>query len=387
MSRPGSRRAALARRLTAGACVTAALALPSGARAASTPAPDWPLFRGDPQLTGVAASALPADLKPLWTHRAAAGIESSAVVAGSLVYVAALDGKLQALALDSGAVKWTYDAGAPIKSSPSVFAGIVYVGDESGILHAVDAGSGARRWTFATEAAVASSANLAGDLIVFGSEDNNLYALTAKDGKQVWKVTTGGYVYGTPAVFDSGGVMMIASAGCDGFLRLVRARDGQVLSKLELGGYVGASPAVLKDRAWVGTFENAVLGIDLKGPRLLWSYTNPDRQFPYFASAAVSDQLVVVGGRDKTVSALEPASGRRVWAYVSRAKVDSSPVIVGDRVYAANAAGDLFALGLKSGEKLWQYETGAAILGTPAIAQGRLFIGNADGLFHAFGGK
>jgi len=382
MSRPG-------KSFTVLLCAAPALCVLNGGGSglAAAPAADWPLFRGDRQLTGVASAALPAELKPIWTHRAAAGIETSAVVAGGLVYVGTLGGALQAVSLETGAVAWTYEAGSPLKSSPSVFDGAVYVGDESGELHCVDAAAGKRRWIFRTEGAIASSANLAGDLIVFGSEDNNVYAVTAKEGRLAWKVATGGYVYGTPAVFESGGAMMILSAGCDGFLRLVRARDGEVISKLELGGYVGASPAVRADRAWVGTFENSVLGIDLKGPRLLWSFSNPERQFPFYASAAVTDGLVVIGGRDRTVHALEPATGKVLWSHVTRAKVDSSPVIAGDRVFAANAAGDLFALGLGSGQMLWQFETGAAILGSPAIAGGRLVIGNADGVLHAFAGK
>ncbi len=43
-------------------------------------ADDWPQFRGNPQLTGVAAAALPATLKLLWTYEAGDVIESSAAI-------------------------------------------------------------------------------------------------------------------------------------------------------------------------------------------------------------------------------------------------------------------------------------------------------------------
>src|ERR1019366_7832432 len=65
-------------------CLVAA-ALLSAAPAAD----DWPQFRGNPQLTGVAAGPVPAMLKLLWTYDAGEAIESSAAIAGGTVYVGA----------------------------------------------------------------------------------------------------------------------------------------------------------------------------------------------------------------------------------------------------------------------------------------------------------
>src|SRR5262245_29039001 len=42
---------------------------------------DWPQFRGNPQLTGVAASTLPPALKVIWTFDLGETIESSAAIA------------------------------------------------------------------------------------------------------------------------------------------------------------------------------------------------------------------------------------------------------------------------------------------------------------------
>ena len=58
---------------------------------AANPLPDaWPQFRGNPQLTGVAASTLPATLKLLWTYEAGDSIESSAAIVDGAVYVLSL---------------------------------------------------------------------------------------------------------------------------------------------------------------------------------------------------------------------------------------------------------------------------------------------------------
>src|SRR5258707_8818314 len=43
-------------------------------------ADDWPQFRGNPSLTGIATSAVPKTLKLLWTFEAGDSIESSAAI-------------------------------------------------------------------------------------------------------------------------------------------------------------------------------------------------------------------------------------------------------------------------------------------------------------------
>jgi len=366
-----------------------------GAAPADRPAPgseapageEWPIFRGDTHLTGVARGALPSSLDRLWTFQAGGGIESSAAVAQGSVFFGSLDGRLYCVAIGSGELKWTYEGGAPIKSSPSIFDDTVYFGDEKGVFHAVKAKDGKRRFAFQSDAAIVSSATVASGNVIFGSNDNNLYALSVATGTLAWKLATGSYVYGTPALAGDPREPAIVSAGCDGYLRVVRARDGAEIKKLELGAYVGASPAVDGGRAFVGTFENEVLGIDLQTPKIIWRYEHPERKFPYYSSAAVSGSVVVVGGRDKMVHALDAATGRSLWIMSARAKVDSSPVIVGERVFTATTGGDIMALNLATGELVWQFETGSSITASPAVAAGRLLIGTTDGVMYAFGGK
>ena len=353
----------------------------------SAPQDDWPGFRGNAQLTGVAATTLPGEPRVVWTFQAEAGIESQAAIANGKVYVGSLDGTLYCLSLDAGTLKWKYAAGAPIKSSPTIGGGTIYFGDEEGRFHAVDAGAGTRRWVFQTAAAIVSSPALSSGKVLFGSNDNHLYALSAKDGALVWKIATGGYVYGTPAIVTREGSPAAVSAGCDGFLRVVRVSDGEVLTKLELGSYVGASPAIDGNRAYFGTFDNQFLAVDLGAPAILWRYEHPERKFPYFSSAALDKGIVVVGGRDKMVHALNAVTGAAIWAYETRAKVDASPVLAGDRVVAANTAGDLFILDRATGREVWRFEAGSSFVGSPAVGSGRIIIGTTAGLLYAFGGE
>ena len=129
------------------ACLLAALAVPASADG------DWTSFRGDPQLSGRAASELPAKLAPLWSFQADDAFEATAAIAGNRVYAASLDGRLYALDLADGKLLWSYETGEEIKSSPLVVGERVYFGDEYGRLHAVDAASGKKIWVFEAEGA------------------------------------------------------------------------------------------------------------------------------------------------------------------------------------------------------------------------------------------
>jgi outer membrane protein assembly factor BamB len=128
-----------------------------------------------------------------------------------------------------------------------------------------------------------------------------------------------------------------------------------------------------------------VLALDLKGRKVLWRYKDPERQFPYYSSAALSNGRVILGGRDKVVHAIDAATGKAAWTFATRARVDSSPVVAGNRVYVGSNDGRLYALDLATGEKRWEFDTGAPLTASPAIAAGRLVIGSQDGVLYCFG--
>ena len=100
---------------------------------------------------------------------------------------------------------------------------------------------------------------------------------------------------------------------------------------------------------------------------------------------AVTADIVVIGGRDKIVHALNSQTGKSLWTYPAKSRVDSSPVIVGERVFFGTVGGELVALNLNSGEKVWDFVVGAAIIASPSVVDGQLVIGADDGRIYCFG--
>lgn len=341
---------------------------------------DWTTFRGNPQQTGVSPANLPEHLAPVWTYSLEGGIETTAAISGNTVYVGSLDGSFVAVDLTSGKEKWKYKASDEIKSSPAVDKQTVYFGDEKGTFHALDVASGQKRFTFQADAGITASPVIFQDHILVGSYDQNLYCLKP-DGTIHWKVETEGYIHGTPAIWNGNAVI----AGCDGFLRVIQISDGVEKQKIKLGAYVGASPSISQERLFVGTFGNTVLGIDLKQGKVLWQYENPDARFPFYSSAAVTGNTVFVGGRDKFFHALNAQTGKEIWKFSAKSRVESSPVISGKTIYFGTVGGQVYGLAADSGKVVWQYDAADAVLASPAIVEGKMVIGTQGGTLYCFG--
>ncbi|MCH7994646.1 MAG: PQQ-binding-like beta-propeller repeat protein [Planctomycetes bacterium] len=366
--------------------VLIAFALVTAASSSAADAPcatedSWPMFRGDPQLTGVARCSLPEDLAVLWTFETQDPITSTAAIVDGVVYVGSMDEYFYALDLKSGKLKWKYKAKGAVQSSPLVVGSLVVFGDEEGVIHALDRAKGVMRWTFVTDGQVISSANFKDGKILVGSYDDFLYCLSAKDGTLVWKHETDGYLHGSPGVIDG----IVVAAGCDARLHILQVSDGKPQPSVSMGSVVGASASLVGSSVYIGTYGGEVLGIDWKAKKVAWRHRDADREFPILASAAVTDKMVITGGRDKSVRALDRESGKLVWKFATKARVDSSPVIVGERVFVGSSDGNLYGLDLKTGKKLWHYETGAPITASPAVAAGCLVVGTEDGLLYCFG--
>lgn len=346
------------------------------------PADTWSQFRGNPSLTGVAATVPPASLKVQWSYEAGDAIASSAAIADGRVFVGVGSGELVALSLADGKILWKYKTADLLgESSPAVAGGAVYIGDLGGILHAVNAADGKKLWTFKTASEIKSSPVVVGDRVLIGSYDGKLYAVSTKDGALLWSLETENYIHATPAVADGYAYL----TGCDEVFHVVRIADGKEVFTIPFAANTGASTAIAGGRAYFGTFNNDVLAFDLKSRTLLWRYSHQDRHFPFYSSAAVSGGLVVIGGRDRMIHALSAATGKARWTFMTRARVDSSPVIAGGRVYVGSHDGRFYVLGLAKGEKIFEYDAGSPLSASPALASGRIVIGSLDGRLICFG--
>ncbi len=352
----------------------------------------WPSFRNGNSLQGIASSVLPETLELRWKVQLGEMIKSTAAIVNGRVYVGVLSGELLCLDLQTGERLWTYktveqvdpNSFAPgFKASPLVTSVGVFIGDEDGVFHAVDRETGKKLWTFETTAEIISSASVYENNLVFGSYDNVLYCLGQADGKLVWHYATMGPVNCSPAVIGK----QTFVTGCDEHLRVINIETGKQEIDMPLGTYLIASPAVRDETLYVGTYASEVVAIDWKNQKRLWAFKDAKREFPYHASAAVTADRVVVGGNDKRLHCLDRHTGKELWFFDTRGKIESSAVVTGETVYFGSSDGKLYGLNLQTGKKTFEFLDGRPFSASPAVASQSLVIGSesSDGNLYCFG--
>ena len=346
----------------------------------------WPVFRGNPALTGVATDPLPETLDLLWSYKTGAPVKSSAVIGGGRAFIGSNDGHVHALEMASGHEIWTFDAGAPVQAPPMLSGNSVFVGNIEGMFYSIDAGSGKTNWKYSTEGKILASANELPNpggepRILVGSYDFKLYCLDAGTGKSNWVYETGNYINGSCAVANG----QIVFGGCDAMLHVLSTTNGASIKDIDAGAPIAASVALSGNRAYFGHYENEFLCADIPEGKIAWRFH--ESEFPFMASAAATAGKIVFGGFDKAVHCVNPADGKSLWKFPTRGKIESSPVIAEGKVVFGSDDGTVYIVSLEDGKKIWSYEIGQAVASSPAVADQKIVIGSDDGSVYCFGKK
>ncbi len=136
----------------------------------------------------------------------------------------------------------------------------------------------------------------------------------------------------------------------------VSTRNGQHLWRLRIGRCEAASPGVsgLHHGTAFETFLN-------RHPCGRGSGTKGDGEL-----------VAAAAGRPHTIRWLKHL-----------AATETSPTIVGDRIYVGDVQGDVYCLRMADGKTLWRYRAGGAVKGAIAYDHGEVFFGAYDGDLYA----
>ena len=215
---------------------------------------------------------------------------------------------------------------AAFEKSAEQFGGVAYdpasqtvvAALASGRIIGLDAGSGATRWTIEGEAAAGGAPVIAEGIVYVGVHDGTFRALRATTGELVWKASVAGSFNSTPLVT---GDLVVSVLSGNGVVALKRA-TGEV--------------AWRRDRA----ASNAIA-----------------LQSDATVTAAGDD--LFAGYADGNLERLD-RTGKSIWCVplarnADRFKdVDTTPLVLGDTVYAASFGGGLFAISRAQGSVVWQ---------------------------------
>lgn len=106
------------------AVATACVLLAGGVTAQVGPA--TPMFRGNPEHTGVSSARFFAGQGGVrWRVHTGGPVRSSPAVTATRVFIGSGDGSLYAIDRATGRTVWRFGAGSPVDASPAVAGGVV----------------------------------------------------------------------------------------------------------------------------------------------------------------------------------------------------------------------------------------------------------------------
>jgi len=78
-----------------------------------------------------------------------------------------------------------------------------------------------------------------------------------------------------------------------------------------------------------------------------------------------------------------PATNEVLWTYQTGAAVESSPALVGGRVYIGSLDGNLYCLNKYTGALIWSFPADGAIKSSPAVSNGKVYFLSTGGTIYA----
>jgi polyvinyl alcohol dehydrogenase (cytochrome) len=391
-------------------------------------------------------------------------------------------------------LKWAFafPGATQVRSKPAVTGEWLITGSEFGDVYAINIKTGKAGWRFVADAAIRGAVQVtrSGDDLTawFADYSTNVYAVDIKSGKLIWKKRAGIHPYssvtGSVAVFNniiyvplsstevisalnpeyncctsSGEVVALDAKTGTVIWRYRTVKDESIIAGKKKndklfygpsGAPVWSSPTVdiKRNLLYIGTGENytapatstsdAILALDLKTGRLVWSYQatkndtwnlgcmdvnancpdkeGPDLDFgmaPLLIKKLDGKDILVVGQKSGVVHALSPDDGKVLWQTRIGKGGQAGGIHWGmaadDKyVYAANAdnirdldmrdtsrkaSPGIFALELESGKIIWKaatppcgdrkgcFQSNSA---APTVVPGIVFAGALDGHIRAY---
>jgi outer membrane protein assembly factor BamB len=201
----------------------------------------------------------------LWTWNAGSAIESSPIIVNDIDYFGDAAGEMYALDLRTHQLKWRKYLGAKITSSAAISGGRLFIGDYEGRLWALSPANGATRWVGRVNGKIYGTPAVAGGRVFVPSVAYSLWAFSTS-GRRLWSVSTGSYVYSSPATARG----VVCFGAYNGLFYGVSAGSGRVLWRVPTGGAISGAAVIVDGVAYVGSFAGRILGVNLHtGRRLL----------------------------------------------------------------------------------------------------------------------
>lgn len=350
-------------------------------------ADSWPIFRGNPQLTGYTDVPLPDNPALLWTFKSNSSTKSSLIVYNRTAYWSNRRGRIFGVNIEGNQV-FDYALETAVDATPMIHDSTLYIGRIDGFLSAISLTNPDTLWNFETLGQIAASPNsinLDGkDAVIIGSYDNYLYGIDRANGREINRFESGYYVNGAAA--QSGNFIIFG--GCDGWVRIVDCKSGMQTDSMKVDNYIPASPAISGNCCYVTDHSGNLYEIKLDNGKIISHrkiIESEDENSAVVSVPAVSEKMVY-SVADKYLYAICRKDGSIAWKYLLKGNTgESSPVVCDEQILVCTKTGIVSIHDAQTGDLQWEYDTGEQILASPAVINGCFYVLTFKGSLFCFG--
>lgn len=345
------------------------------------------------------------NLQPKWSGTTAVGLKDSPVYANGIVYIATMDGLLNAYDATSGTLKWSFNPHSTFRnySAPAVdpVTGLVFFGTvgnvDEGIpspYYAVDAQTGVLQWSVILAWHQVSFPTVAFKTLYLGTShlDHNsssIYAIDEVSGYIRWQYSGNNGFWGAIGVDLNTNTVFSGVGDPNAAVVALDATTGALVWNYPVPQFgpdddVGSGITVTNGLVYASSKNGSVYAIHENTGTLAWSTPIGQQSNGDISTQAVSDNgTVYVGTISGNLYALNALTGAILWKTHAASSIFSSPAVANGVVYFSSY-NKIYALNASTGAILWNYLTGANSYSSPIVVNGWLYWGSGDGTFYGF---
>lgn len=261
---------------------------------------------------------------------------------------------LTSLDPQNGTQKWAYTiATGKYVASPLAVGDTILAPNADGNLYALTQ-AGVQRWVFKTNDYNWAQPASDGTTAYLASMDKNLYAIKISDGTQIWSQELGAAVVGGPTL-SADGVLYLGTMAKE--MLAIDAATGNILQKYTSKGIVWSAPLLIDGVLYFGDNQSATAGsIYALDAKTFTQKAIIDMSGPVIAGGAKTYDGLVFVTETGDIQAIS-MDGKKSWTHnIAKGKLDTTPVVVGDRLIIAITQGDSALVALDfNGNQVWSF--------------------------------
>jgi outer membrane protein assembly factor BamB len=312
---------------------------------------------------------------------------------GTRIYAASRNGNVVALQPASGKEIWRAKLDIELSAGPGAGENLVVVGSSDGVLIALDAASGAEKWRSNVSGESLARPLIRGEVVIAPTIDNRLHAVSAFDGSSRWTVDQP-----TPRLTMRGSASPVAVgatvvAGFDnGKLLAINAETGDIVWEQNLSPPSGRSDlerladvdgliSVVGQDIYAAGYQGSLASLAAESGQVLWS-----REISTFEGVSADWNNLYTVTENGEIVALTRRDGDEAWRQASLLRREPTlPIAFHTTVVVGDLEGYLHFFSNFDGDPVARLRMGgAAITAEPVVVADRLYVQNDAGEVAAY---